>query len=48
MTARAFDPKKSVHQDIDGDLLARFCRADLTIGDVDGRVDVVNDFGDTA
>jgi len=48
VTARAFNPQKSVYRDFDGDLRARFCRADLTIGDVAGRVDVENDFGDTA
>ncbi len=47
VTARASDPKESVYRDIDGDLRARFCRANLTIGDVGGRVDVENDFGDT-
>ena len=47
VTARAYDPKESVYRNIDGDLRARFCRANLTIGDVGGRVDVENDFGDT-
>lgn len=47
MIARAFDPQKSDYRDIDGDLRARFCGADLTIGDVGGRVDVENDFGAT-
>jgi len=47
VTARAYDPKESFYRNIDGDLRARFCRANLTIGDVGGRVDVENDFGDT-
>jgi hypothetical protein len=47
VTFRAHDPKESVYRNIDGDLRARFCRANLTIGDVGGRVDVENDFGDT-
>jgi hypothetical protein len=41
------DPKESVYRNIDGNLSARFCRANLWVGDVGGRVDVVNDFGDT-
>lgn len=48
VTARGYDPKESVYRNIDGDLQARFCRANLTIGDVGGRIDVENDFGDTA
>jgi hypothetical protein len=47
VTARAYEPKESLYRDIDGDLRVRFCRANLTIGDVGGRVDVENDFGDT-
>ena len=47
VTHRAYDPKDSVYRNIEGDLRARFCRANLTIGDVGGRVDVENDFGDT-
>jgi hypothetical protein len=47
VTARAYDPKDSFYGNIDGDLRARFCRANLTIGEVGGRVDVENDFGDT-
>jgi hypothetical protein len=47
VTARAFDPGESAYRDIDGALTARFCRANLSIGDVGGRVDVENDFGDT-
>ena len=41
------DPKESVYRNIDGDLRARFCRANLTVGDVGGRVNIENDFGDT-
>jgi hypothetical protein len=44
---RVNDPKESVYRNIDGDLRARFCRANVTIGDVGGRVDIENDFGDT-
>jgi hypothetical protein len=44
---RAYGPKESVYLNIKGDLRARFCRANLTVGDVGGRVDVENDFGDT-
>jgi hypothetical protein len=48
VTSRAWDdPKESVYLNIDGDLRARFCRASITVGDVSGRVDVENDFGDT-
>ncbi len=46
-TFHAYDPKNSVYTNIDGDLRARFCWANLTIGDVTGRVDVENDFGNT-
>ena len=47
VTHRAYDPKDSVYRNIEGDLRAEFCRANLMIGDVGGRVDVENDFGDT-
>jgi hypothetical protein len=47
VTAVSYEPKESVYRNIDGDLRARFCWAKLTIGDVGGRVDVENDFGDT-
>jgi hypothetical protein len=47
VTFRAYDPKESVYRNIDGDLRARFCRANFTIGDLGGRIDVENDFGDT-
>jgi hypothetical protein len=47
VTARAYEPKNSVYRNISGNLHARFCRTNLTIGDVGGRVDVENDFGDT-
>ena len=40
-------PRESVYRNIEGDLKARFCRANLKIGDVGGRVDVENDFGNT-
>src|SRR5262249_33171582 len=45
--ARAYEPRESSYRNIEGDLRARFCRSNLTIGDVGGRVDVENDFGDT-
>jgi len=47
VTSRVVNPRDSVYRNIDGDLRARFCRANLMIGDVVGRVDVENDFGDT-
>jgi hypothetical protein len=41
-------PQRScVYRDIDGDLTAWFCRADLDLRAVTGRVDVKNEFGDT-
>lgn len=47
VTARAYEPKDTDFRGIEGSLRARFCRANLTIGDVGGRIDVENDFGDT-
>jgi hypothetical protein len=40
-------PRDSFFGNIDGDLRVRFCRANLTIGDVRGRIDVENEFGNT-
>jgi len=47
VTFRVNDPQESVYRNIDGELRVRFCRANLSIGDVGGRVDIENDFGDT-
>jgi hypothetical protein len=46
--AQAFAPKDTVYRGIEGDLTAHFCRANLTVEDVGGRVDIENDFGPTA
>lgn len=35
------------YEDVQGDLTARFCRVDLSIAGITGRVDVANDFGRT-
>ncbi|MHC5537313.1 hypothetical protein ACYOEI_03645 [Singulisphaera rosea] len=40
-------PFPSVYRNIDGDLQLRYCKGSLTIGDVGGKVDVENDFGET-
>ena len=40
------DATNSVYRNITGDLRARLCLAYLTIGDVGGKIDVENDFGD--
>jgi hypothetical protein len=44
-TSRSESPKASTYRDIHGDLTARFCRADLTLEEIEGRIDVQNDFG---
>jgi len=44
-TSRSESPKGSTYRDIHGDLTARFCRADLTLEQIEGRIDVQNDFG---
>ena len=44
-TCRSETPKGSTYRDIHGDLTARFCRADLTLEQIEGRIDVQNDFG---
>jgi hypothetical protein len=43
--ARSESPKGSIYRDIHGNLSARFCRADLTLEQIEGRIDVQNDFG---
>jgi hypothetical protein len=45
-TARSESPKGSIYRDIHGNLNARFCRADLALEQIEGRIDVQNDFGD--
>jgi hypothetical protein len=47
ITMRSVGPKESVYKDIQGSLRAQFCRAQVTVEDVTGRVDVQNDFGKT-
>ncbi len=47
VTMRAYVPRASDYRDIRGSLRVRFCRGDLTIEKVSGRVDVENDFGRT-
>jgi hypothetical protein len=44
---RTVPPKPSRFKGIRGGLEVNFCRADLTIEDIGGRVDVQNDFGRT-
>ena len=44
-TARSESPKGSIYRDIHGNLSARFCRADLALEQIEGRIDVQNDFG---
>jgi hypothetical protein len=44
-TSRSESPKASTYRDIHGDLTARSCRADLTLEQIEGRIDVQNDFG---
>jgi hypothetical protein len=45
-TTRSESPKGSIYRDIHGNLNARFCRADLALDQIEGRIDVQNDFGD--
>jgi hypothetical protein len=44
---RSNAPASSIYREIDGSLTAAFCRAELTIGRVLGRIDVSNPFGNT-
>ena len=44
---RVDPPKPSRYKSIRGGLAVSFCRADLTLEDIGGRVDVQNDFGRT-
>jgi len=44
---RPVPPKPSLYKGIRGSLQVSFCRADLTLEDIGGRVDVQNDFGKT-
>ena len=46
--SRSEAPRPSTYRDIKGDLKAKFCRADLALEKVSGRVDVENDFGTTS
>jgi hypothetical protein len=46
-TSRSESPKGSTFRDIHGDLTARFCRADLALEQIEGRIDLQNDFGNT-
>jgi hypothetical protein len=46
-TSRSESPRASTYRDIHGDLTASFCRADLTLEQIEGRIDVQNDFGNT-
>lgn len=48
VTMRPVPPHESSYKDIQGHLLARFCRATLTLEGISGRVDVENAFGKTA
>ena len=36
-----------VYRNIRGDLKARFCKVELSLEQIEGRVDVENDFGNT-
>ncbi len=44
---RPFAPKPARYKEIQGNLQVNFCRADLTLEGIGGRVDVQNDFGNT-
>jgi hypothetical protein len=44
---RPYPPRESSYRNIQGDLRVWCCRADLTIENVEGRVDIANDFGKT-
>jgi hypothetical protein len=47
ITMRSVAPKETVYKGIQGSLRAQFCRAQLTLAEIGGRVDVQNDFGKT-
>ncbi|HEY2155349.1 MAG TPA: hypothetical protein VGH33_06945, partial [Isosphaeraceae bacterium] len=47
LTTRSYPPKPSEYRTIRGSLRVRACRVDLTLGGMEGRVDVANDFGRT-
>jgi hypothetical protein len=47
ITMRTVAPKGTSYKNLQGCLLARFCRADLSLEGVAGRVDVTNEFGKT-
>jgi hypothetical protein len=47
ITMRSVGPQETVYKGIQGSLRARFCRAQLTLAEIGGRVDVQNDFGKT-
>jgi hypothetical protein len=44
-TSRSESPRTSTYRDIHGDLTARLCRADFSLEQIEGRIDVQNDFG---
>ncbi len=44
---RPVPPKASLYKSIRGSLRVNFCRAELTLEDIGGQVDVQNDFGKT-
>jgi hypothetical protein len=46
-TSYVFPPEEYVYENIAGDFRGRFVRADLKLAGVGGRVDVVNDYGQT-
>jgi hypothetical protein len=47
ITMRPVPPKDTLYKGILGNLHAQFCRAQLTLEEITGRVDVQNDFGKT-
>jgi hypothetical protein len=47
ISMRSGAPTDSTYRDIQGELHARFCRADLSLDRIGGRIDVENDFGPT-
>jgi hypothetical protein len=47
VSMRPVAPRESSYKDIRGNLMARFCRADLTLEGISGRVDIENAFGKT-
>jgi hypothetical protein len=46
-TSYVFAPEKYVYKDIAGNFRGRFVRADLELSEIDGQVDVVNEYGQT-